>query len=218
MSLEGSTPSPSALKHHVPLAERQRRQPSKLDRRVQLPQGILGDRLMVGCLPLKQATEVRILLPEPFGNREAQIADNTAGWLLLVATPGSDPGGRWFDSNSRNSTEVIRPDEEPVLKTGGGIPLVGSSPTASADMGSWSNRKTPVLQTGPVEIRQGRVRFPVSPLFKTTRSRGPAAKTPGLHPGNDGSSPSGIIRECGPGTPTAERLGSGTAAKSGGRE
>ena len=30
-------------------------------------------------------------------------------------------------------TEVIRPDEEPVLKTGGGLaPLVGSSPTASA--------------------------------------------------------------------------------------
>src|SRR5690348_16177336 len=50
----------------VPLAERQRRQPSKLDRRVQLPQGILGDRLMVGCLPLNQATEVRTLLPEPF--------------------------------------------------------------------------------------------------------------------------------------------------------
>ena len=31
------------------------------------------------------------------------------------------------------ATEVIRPDEEPVLKTGGGQkPLVGSSPTASA--------------------------------------------------------------------------------------
>src|SRR5258706_1831472 len=138
---------------HVPLAERQRRQPSKLERRVQLPQGILGDRLVVGCLPLKQATEVRILLPEPFGDREAQIADNTAGWLLLVATPGSDPGGRWFDSNprkfsprsdvacqkvdastARRELEVIRPDEEPVLKTGSECnPLVGSSRTASAD-------------------------------------------------------------------------------------
>ena len=67
--LGGSTPPPSALKNHVPLAERQRRQPSKLERRVQLPQGILGDRLTVGCLPLKQATEVRILLPEPFHRR-----------------------------------------------------------------------------------------------------------------------------------------------------
>jgi hypothetical protein len=33
-------------------------------------------------------------------------------------------------------TEAIRPDEEPVLKTGGGLgPLVGSSPTASASKG-----------------------------------------------------------------------------------
>ena len=38
--------------------------------------------------------------------------------------------------------EVIRPDEEPVLKTGGGVqPLVGSSLTASASA-SWSNRTT----------------------------------------------------------------------------
>ncbi len=37
-SLEGSTPSPSA---YVPLAERQRRQPSKLARRVRFPQGTL---------------------------------------------------------------------------------------------------------------------------------------------------------------------------------
>ena len=53
----------------VPLAERQRRQPSKLARWVQLPQGTLrlisfGDRLAVGLLALNQATEVRILLPE----------------------------------------------------------------------------------------------------------------------------------------------------------
>ena len=36
------------------------------------------------------------------------------------AIPGSEPGGRWFDFNSRSFTEVIRQDEEPVLKTGGG--------------------------------------------------------------------------------------------------
>ena len=141
----------------MPLAERQRRQPSKLARWVRFPQGTLGDRLTVGCLSLKQAMKVQVLLPEPFGERGPQIAENTAGWLLLVATPGSDPGGRWFDSNSRNFTEVIRPDEEPVLKTGGpdDIGIVGSSPTASADMGSWSNRKTPDLQTGPFQFRQG---------------------------------------------------------------
>ena len=73
MSLGGSTPSPSAVMNDVPLAERQRRQPSKLDRRVRLPQGILGDRLTVGCLPLKQAMEVQILLPEPFGSRATQF-------------------------------------------------------------------------------------------------------------------------------------------------
>jgi hypothetical protein len=52
--------------------------------------------------------------PNLFADAESLIADNTAGWLLLVATPGSDP-----------------------------------------DTGSWSNRKTPVLQTGPFQIRQG---------------------------------------------------------------
>ena len=37
------------------------------------------------------------------------------------------PAARWV------ATEVIRPDEEPVLKTGGGLePLVSSSLTASA--------------------------------------------------------------------------------------
>ena len=66
--------------------------------------------------------------PSPSALRAA----NTAGRLLLVATPGSDPGGRWFDSNPRNFTEVIRPDEEPVLKTGRGYSRVGSSPTTSA--------------------------------------------------------------------------------------
>ena len=44
MSLGGSTPPPSACNEHVPLAERQRSQPSKLERRVQLPQGIFNDR------------------------------------------------------------------------------------------------------------------------------------------------------------------------------
>ena len=53
----------------VPLAERQRHRLPTPDRRVQLPQGTLGDRSTVGCLPLKQVMEVRILLPEPLGGR-----------------------------------------------------------------------------------------------------------------------------------------------------
>ncbi len=65
-------------------------------------------------------------------------------------------------------TEAIRPDEEPVLKTGGGaMPLVSSSLTASAS-------------TFVSRISS----FP-------PRSRGPTATTLGPHPGNDGSTPSG---------------------------
>ena len=80
--------------------------------------------------------------------------------------------------------------------------------------GSWSNSKTPVLQTGdpgatPGESNEGRERrverqepeevanhFSGSRLLSLVprlfRFRGPAATTPGLHPENDGSSPSGI--------------------------
>ena len=103
--LEGSTPSPSALMI-VPLAERQRRQPSKLERRVRFPQGtlssMLGDRLTVGRLALNQAMEVRFHLPELRGASAVLIDDTAPGQLLLVVTPGSEPGGRWFDSNPRN--------------------------------------------------------------------------------------------------------------------
>ena len=45
---------------------------------------MIGDRLMVGRLPLKQFMEVQILLPEPFDCRETQFIENTAGRLLLV--------------------------------------------------------------------------------------------------------------------------------------
>ena len=98
VSFVGSTPSPSALS--VPLAERQRRQPSKLERRVRFSQGTLmiGDRLTVGHLALNQAAMVRIHLPELQRNQSI----TAPGQLLLVVTPGSEPGGRWFDSNPRN--------------------------------------------------------------------------------------------------------------------
>src|SRR5262249_26026636 len=57
----GSIPTPGA---YVPLTERPRFRSSKPARWVRLPQGTLGDRLMVGCLPLKQAMKVRTLLRE----------------------------------------------------------------------------------------------------------------------------------------------------------
>ena len=62
-------------------------------------------------------------------------------------------------ASAASQMEVIRPDEEPVLKTGGGQqPLVGSSPTASALRGH-----------GPIGRRwlrkpEIRVRVPVTPL------------------------------------------------------
>jgi hypothetical protein len=79
--------SPS-FRLHVPLAERQRLQPSKLARRVQLSQGTLGDRLMVGCLALNQVMEVQVLLPElrsrwpcPKNTRSGAVAAGSDAWL-----------------------------------------------------------------------------------------------------------------------------------------
>ena len=52
----------------------------------------------------------------------------------------------------RNGTEVIRLDEEPVLKTGRGSAVVGSSPTASAySTRPWCNGST----TGSNPVSQG---------------------------------------------------------------
>ena len=86
------------------------------------------------------------------------------------------------------STEVIRLAEEPVLNTGGEPDsLVGSSPTASARCNhTWAHGPTARRWSCKPEIR---VRFPMSPL----QSRGPVATTSGLHPDNDGSSPSGTF-------------------------
>jgi hypothetical protein len=141
MSLGGSTPPPSASRgvRYVPLAERSRHRLPMPDRRVRLPQGTLGDRLTAGYPALNRTVEVRVLLPEPARGETHQTYEQfDPGQLLLVVTPGSDPGGRWFDSSPRNceTTEAIRPDQGLVLNTGGGRrPLVGSSPTASASRG-----------------------------------------------------------------------------------
>jgi hypothetical protein len=111
-SLEGSTPSPSASCDDVPLAERQRRQPSKLDSRVRLPEGTLGilgdgaigDRLTVGRLALNQVVEVQVLLPEFeiwFGRPEIRpcsgaVAAGTRYLALNQEAVGSIPTpGSW---------------------------------------------------------------------------------------------------------------------------
>jgi hypothetical protein len=82
--------SPS-FRLHVPLADRLRRQPSKLERRVRPSQGTfisLGDRLTVGRLSLKQVMEVQVLLPElrlhwlcPGNARSGAVAAGSDAWL-----------------------------------------------------------------------------------------------------------------------------------------
>jgi hypothetical protein len=59
------------------------------------------DRLKAGHLALNQAVMVRIHLPEPCAMNFI-MANNIPGQLLLVVTLGSEPGGRWFDSNPRS--------------------------------------------------------------------------------------------------------------------
>ena len=104
--------------------------PARPDRRVRPPRGALGNRL-TGRLPDFESGGG--------GSNPPSRIETTPGQSLLVATPRSERGGRWFDSSPRNlalvqtCTEAIRLDEGPVSKTGGGFgPLVGSSPTASA--------------------------------------------------------------------------------------
>ena len=112
-----------------------RHQSSKLDRRVRLPRGTLGNRL-TGRLPDFESGGGGSNPPS-----RTAVPETLRGSCRLVVTPRSERGGRWFDSSPRNLTasqltEAIRPDQGPVLKTGGGRgPLVGSSPTASASNG-----------------------------------------------------------------------------------
>ena len=58
------------------------------------------------------------------------------GQLLLVVTPGSEPGGRWFDSNPRNFFDRRKPSGRMRNLLGrqaaANKPLAGSSPAASA--------------------------------------------------------------------------------------
>ena len=127
--LEGSTPSPSALMCPWP-SGKGASLPSwrgGFDSRRALFGTTIGDRLTVGRLALNQVDGGSSPSPRTCtGTLSRRTTD--PGQLLLVVTPGSEPGGRWFDSNPRNfaiDTEVIRPDEEPVLKTGGGRAACG---------------------------------------------------------------------------------------------
>jgi hypothetical protein len=103
----------------VPLAERQRHRAPNPDRRVRHPQGTLGGSFCWQKSPALNR-ESAGSIPAP---RNGFGFGEDPGQLLLVVTPRSERGGRWFDSSPRNSvttTEANRPDQGPVLKTGGG--------------------------------------------------------------------------------------------------
>src|SRR5262245_21045623 len=108
--LEGSTPSPSAdgESNDVSLAERQRHQPSKLDRWVRFPQDTFRfvDRgSSNGRISVFEAEDggsnpsPRTVLADGTANRTEisdlrfQISDHIPGQLRLVALPGSELGG-----------------------------------------------------------------------------------------------------------------------------
>jgi hypothetical protein len=120
--------------------------------------------------------EVRILLPE-------SVHDWNPGQLLVVVTPRSERGGRWFDSSPRNwkdSRDRKGIDGSQPAGSGARLengwrrcPLVGSSPTASASggrrtgpvrgPGRWDRGKRPGTPTGrAARLKPGRmwVRIP----------------------------------------------------------
>ena len=81
-SIEQSVPG-RAARHGLP----------RSDRRVRLPRDALGNRL-TGRLPDFESGGG--------GSNPPSRIDLTPGQLLLVVTPRSERGGRWFDSSPRN--------------------------------------------------------------------------------------------------------------------
>ena len=101
----------------VPLAERQRRQSSKLVRRVQLPQGTLGDRLTVGCFALNEAMKVRPLLPEPGGAaRVLKISRNRGS--ANGRPPRSERGNGGSSPSPRAAGAIRKREKRPSSNLG----------------------------------------------------------------------------------------------------
>ena len=133
MSLEGSTPSPSAVRGIGPRTTPGFQPGDRVDSRSRTPNDgwSLAERSegfqarQAGSTPRSRESANGRLPDFESGGGGSNPPSRTPGQLLLVVTPRSERGGRWFDSSPRNSvqafTEAIRPDEEPVLKTGGGL-------------------------------------------------------------------------------------------------
>ena len=136
MRLEGSTPSPSAL--------------CALGRSAKAPAFQAGQAGSTPASTPPPRTPSRPCVSPGKSDAESSNGRMRRSERLHVCS---------IPASASSQTEVIRPDEEPVLKTGGGeAPLVGSSPTASA---SWGHGPTGRRHLRTVEIR---VRFPVAPL------------------------------------------------------
>ena len=92
--------------------------------------------------------------PEGAGSTPA-VDTNQLAVAQRSRAPRSEGGGRTFESCRRDASllvEAIRPDEEPVSKTGRGREaLVGASPTASSRMPRWSSGQ----DAGPSTRRPG---------------------------------------------------------------
>jgi hypothetical protein len=129
----------------VPLADRPRRRSSKPARRVRLPQGTLGDRLMVGRQPLKLLMKVRPLLPEP---REVGSSKHRFRGRLTGRTAGSEPVD--VGSTPAPGTEVKaglgrQPADHPCLNQG----MLWVQPPPEPNLSSWSSLEcSPPCQGG----------------------------------------------------------------------
>src|SRR5260221_659126 len=63
---------------------------------------MIGDRLIGRPAVFEAAREGSTPSPRTLVAVVLSKIKRIPGQLLLVATPGSDPGGRWFDSNPRS--------------------------------------------------------------------------------------------------------------------
>jgi hypothetical protein len=186
-SLEGSTPSPSA-ERNVPVAERPRHRSSKPDRRVQLPPGTLTD----GSLTTRRTTG-------PVGNRQTTLAQNEGCWGFnsplghsyaladqpgVVATPS--PWRAWVQIPSRVLTRRV-----------GWAPASpsGCNPPASAVQVQLLPDTLTGLVAQPAEQDSLKVEVQGStPCGATGSILGVSSngKTVGLHPADEGSTPSTV--------------------------
>ena len=187
-SLEGSTPSPSA-ERNVPVAERPRHRSSKPDRRVQLPPGTLTDGSLTtrrttwpgrqpADHPLREGGMLGVQLPP------GPLMDALADQPGVVATPS--PWRAWVQIPSRVLTRRV--GRAPASPS-------GCNPPASAVQVQLLPDTLTGLVAQPAEQDSLKVEVQGStPCGATGRSMSVSSngKTVGLHPADEGSTPSTV--------------------------